>query len=147
MPACLRLPARPEMTDPSAKSRRLVIILDERQDRLVGIATTIAAIVPAARVLLAGAVKDITEAADPPPDVILVRTDPDGWAAASVLAAHRPPRPGRTVDAFLVAEGPLDKFSVLVTDFPRLRLLPPRPGLAALVAGLVRDAVLANTGP
>ena len=134
------------MTARSADSRRLVLILDEHQDRLDAAAKAIAETAPHARMLLASAVKDSSAADGPPPDVILVRTDPDGWAAASVLAAHRPPLPGRPVDAFLVAEGPLDKFSVLVTDFPGLRLLPPRAGLAAVLAGLVRAAIRDNAG-
>lgn len=146
MTACLQLPAGPAVTDRRPQSRRLVLILDQRQDRLHATAGAIAITVPDAVLFIADAVKDLTEAAGPPADAILVRADPDGWAAASVLAAHRPPGPGRTVDAYLVAEGPLDKFSVLITDFPGLRLLPPRAGLAAFLAGKVRDAILDNTG-
>jgi hypothetical protein len=143
--ACLRVPAQPVPTARPVQSRRLVLIRDQRQDRRAATARAIAAALPGARLLLASAVKDITENGTPPPDVILVRADPGGWAAASVLAAYRPPRPGRAVDAFLVTEGPLDKFSVLITDFPGLRLLPPRAGLAAETAGLVRDALRDNT--
>jgi len=123
-----------------------VLILDQRQDRLDVTARAIAATVPGARMLMASAVKDIRPIARLLPDVLLVRTGPDGWAAASALAACRPPLLERTVQAFLVAEGPLDKFSVMITDFPGLRLLPPRAGLAAVVAGLVRDAVGDNAG-
>jgi hypothetical protein len=75
---------------------------------------------------------------DKSPDVILVWAEPGSWAAASVPAAHHPPRLGRPVDAFLVAEGPLEKYPVLITDFPGLRLLPPGSEVAAVVAGLVR---------
>jgi hypothetical protein len=32
----------------------------------------------------------------------------------------------------------LEKFPVLITDFPGLRLLPPDAEVAALVAGLIR---------
>jgi hypothetical protein len=145
--ACLPVPARPALTARSARSRRLVLILDQRQDRLAATARAIAAAVPDARMVRASSVRDITETARPLPDVILVRTHPDGWAAASVLAAYRPLLlPGRTVDAFLVAEGPLDMFSAAITDSPGLRLLPPRAGLAAFLAGLVRDAVRDNAG-
>ena len=55
-----------------------------------------------------------------------------------MLAAHRPPCPDRPADAFLVAEGPLEKFPVLITDFPGLRLLPPNAEVAVVVAGLIR---------
>jgi hypothetical protein len=143
--ACPRVPAQPAPTARPAQSRRLVLILDPSQDRLDATARAIAAALPGARLLLASTVKDITEAGPPPSDVILLRTGPDGWAAASVLAAYRPPRPGQTVDALLVTEGPLDKFSVLITDFPGLRLLAPGAGLAAEAVGLVRDAVRDNT--
>ena len=61
-----------------------------------------------------------------------------GIGAGRVLAAHRPPCLDRPVDAFLVAEGPLEKFPVLITDFPGLRLLPPDAEVAAVVADLVR---------
>jgi len=135
------------MTARSAQGRRLVLILDPRQDRLDVTARAVAATVPGARILIASAVKDIMQTGSPLPDVILLRTGPDGWAAASVLAACRPPLLGGPVHAFLVAEGPLDKFSVVITDFPGLRLLPPRAGLAAVVAGLVRDAARDNAGP
>jgi len=50
------------------------------------------------------------------------------------------------IHEFIDIEGPLDEFSVLITDFPGLRLLPPRAGLADVVAGLVRDAVRGNAG-
>lgn len=140
------VPAEPAPTATSARSRRLVLILDQCQDRLDVMARAITEAVPDARVLIASNVKDISQATGPLPDVILVQTDPDGWAAASVLTAYRQPLHGRTVDAFLVTEGPLDKFSVLITDFPGLRLLTPRTGLAAVAAGLVRDAVRPSTG-
>jgi hypothetical protein len=142
--ACLRIPAQPATTAIAAPSRRLVLILDQHRDRLDRTARAIAAAVPGARVLMASAARDITQTAGPLPDVGLVRIGPDGWAAASVLTAYRPPLPGRTVDAFLVTEGPLERFTVLITDFPGLRLVPPRAGLAAFMAGLVRDAVSHN---
>jgi hypothetical protein len=134
------------LTDIPARAQRLLLIIDHHQGRLDVTARAIRAAVPDARLLLARAVRDITSTASPRPDVILVRTDLDGWAAASVLAAHRRPLPGRTVDAFLVAEGPLNKFSVLITDFPGLRLLPPDPGLSEFLAELVREAVRHNAG-
>jgi len=49
-------------------------------------------------------------------------------SAASVLAAHHPPRLGRPVDALLIAEGPLEKLPVLITDFTGLRLLNAAAG-------------------
>ena len=55
-----------------------------------------------------------------------------------MLAAHRPPCLDRPADAFLVAEGPLEKLPVLITDCPGLRLLPPDAEVAAVVAGLIR---------
>jgi len=55
-----------------------------------------------------------------------------------VLAAHRSPRLDRPADAFLVTEGPLEKFPVLITDFPGLRLLPPDAAVVAVTAGLIR---------
>jgi hypothetical protein len=146
VPACLQLSAEAAVTDRRARSRRLVLILDQRQDRLDAAARTITETVPDAVLLVAGAVKDLTAAAGAPANAILVRADPDGWAAASVLAAYRQPAPGWTVDAYLVAEGPLVKFSVLITDFPGLRLLPPQAGLAAFLAAKVLDAVLDNAG-
>jgi hypothetical protein len=41
-------------------------------------ARALTATVPDARMLLSSAVKDITQTVDPLPEVILVRTDPDG---------------------------------------------------------------------
>jgi hypothetical protein len=66
------------MTDRSVPTRRLVLILDQRQDRLDVMARALTATVPDARMLLSSAVKDITQTVDPLPEVILVRTDPDG---------------------------------------------------------------------
>jgi hypothetical protein len=130
---------------PLEPSGRLVLVLDRAADRLSAAAAALRAQLPHATVLVLDSVTDlVSRAADWPggqgraPDVVLVRADPDGWSAASVLAAHRPPRFGRPVDALLVAEGPLEKYSTLITDFPGLRLLPPGTELAPVVAALVR---------
>jgi hypothetical protein len=128
-------------------ARRLVLVLDQDQARLDATASAVLAVAPGARILVLDAASRAAErvtqptGADPVPDVILVLAEPGGWATASVLAAHHPPRLGRPVDAFLVAEGPLEKFSVLITDFPGLRLLPPDAEVAEVVAGLVRGNV------
>jgi hypothetical protein len=125
-------------------ARRLVLVLDQDQARLDSTASAVLAAAPWARILVLDAVSRsvpmVTQPTDtdPPPDVILVRAEPGSWAAASVLAAHHPPRLGRPVDALLVAEGPLEKFPVLITDFPGLRLLSPGTEVAAVVAGLVQ---------
>jgi hypothetical protein len=128
-------------------SRRLVLVLDRAADRLAAAAAAVRALLPHATVLMLDSVPDLVHRAsawpDSPslaPDVVLVRADPDGWSAASVLAAHRPPRFGRPVHALLVAEGPLEKYSTLITDFPGLRLLPPGTELAPVVAALVQGA-------
>jgi len=128
--------------------RRPVLVLDQEPDRLDATAKVAATAAPDARILLLhGAKPPVTSAVpmeahaadtDKSPDVILVWAEPGSWAAASVLAAHHPPRLGRPVDAFLVAEGPLEKYPVLITDSPGLRLLPPGSEVAAVVAGLVR---------
>ena len=143
-----RVPGGPAMTARSTSPRRLVLVLDGEPARVYATAKVIREMAPDARMLVLDAAKDTAACValrerhgtggDPAPDVILVRADPGGWAAASVLAAHRPPRPGRPVDAFLIAEGPLETFSVLITDFPGLRLLPPGAEVAAVVAGLVQ---------
>jgi hypothetical protein len=136
------------MTARSASPHRLVLVLDGEPARVHATAKVIRETAPEVRMLVLDTAKDTAACAalgerhdagdDPAPDVILVQADPGGWAAASVLAAHHPPRPGRPVDAFLVAEGPLEMFSVLITDFPGLRLLPPGAEVAAVVAGLVQ---------
>jgi hypothetical protein len=141
-------PGEPVISAYPAPARRLVLVIDQEPGRLDATAMAIRIAVPGARILMLDAAEDPltrtvpieTDAADAelPPDVILVRAEPGGWAAASVLAAHHPPQLGRPVDAFLVAEGPLEKFPVLITDFPGLRLLPPGTEVAAVVAGLVR---------
>lgn len=130
---------------PPGSPGRLVLVLDRAADRLTAAAAAVRAQLPHATVLVLDSVADLASRAAgwpaPPgraPDVVLVRADPDGWSAASVLAAHRPPRFGRPVDALLVAEGPLEKYSTLITDFPGLRLLPPGTELAPVVTALVR---------
>ena len=144
MTACSRVPGEPAATDRPASARRLVLVLDQEPARLDSTARAIRKLVPGARVLVLDAATRAAPTAargadgDPPPDVILIRAYPGGWAAASALAAHRPPCLDRPVDAFLVAEGPLEKFPVLITDFPGLRLLPPDAEVAAVVAGLIR---------
>jgi hypothetical protein len=126
-----------------ASARRLVLVLDRDLARLDATASAILAVVPGARILVLDATAravptgTLEAGTDPPPDVVLVRAEPEGWATAAVLAAHHPPRLGRPVDALLVAEGPLEKFPVLITDFPGLRILPPGAEVAAMVAGLV----------
>ena len=144
MTACSRVPGEPAATDRPASARRLVLVLDQEPARLDSTARAIRKLVPGARVLVLDAATRAAPTAargadgDPPPDVILIRAYPGGWAAASALAAHRPPCLDRPVDAFLVAEGPLEKFPVLITDFPGLRLLPPNAEVAVVVAGLIR---------
>ena len=146
IPAASLAPAGPPVSPSQPVSPgRLVLVLDRAADRLAAAAAAVRAQLPHATVLVLDSVTDLaTRAAGWPgapgrvPDVVLVRADPDGWSAASVLAAHRPPRFGRPVDALLVAEGPLEKYSTLITDFPGLRLLPPGTDLAPVVAALVR---------
>jgi hypothetical protein len=137
------------MTARPTAPRRLVLVLDNEPARVHATATVVRETAPEVRVLVLDTARDTAACAalgerpgnGPAPDVILVRADPGGWAAASVLAAHHPQRSGRPVDAFLVAEGPLEMFSVLITDFPGLRLLPPGAEVAAVVAGLVQGNV------
>jgi hypothetical protein len=146
-----RVPAEPAMTARSTPPRRLVLVLDDQPARVHATAKAVRETAPEVRMLVLDTAEDTAACAalverrdagdGPAPDVILVRADPGGWAAASVLAAHHPPRSGRPVDAFLVAEGPLEMFSVLITDFPGLRLLPPGAEVAAVVAGLVQGNV------
>jgi hypothetical protein len=117
-----------------------VLILDPDPDRLLAAARAVRTAGARVRVLdparghLAGA--DGSPADDADPDVILVRAEPGSWSAAAALAAHHP-RLGRPVDAFLVSEGPLERFSTLITDFPGLRLLLPGAAVGSLVAALV----------
>jgi hypothetical protein len=123
----------------------LVLVLDRDPDRLDAIASAVRAVVPGARIALLDAVGralpagTLEEGDGPPPDLdlVLVLVEPGGWATASVLAAHQSPRLGRPVDGFLIAEGPLERFSVLITDFPGLRLLPPGDEVAGVLAGVV----------
>jgi hypothetical protein len=139
-----------EVGEPSpaaASAGRLVLILDRAADRLTAAAAAVRALLPHATVLVLDSATDLISRAaawsaglGPVPTIVLVRADPDGWSAASVLAAHRPPRFGRPVDALLVAEGPLEKYSTLITDFPGLRLLPPGTELAPIVAALVQNS-------
>jgi hypothetical protein len=136
-------PRELDTTGCSGSARRLVLVLDQEPARLEATARDVQKLVPDARVLVLdattrGSPRGVRDAdTDPPPDVLLVAAYPGGWAAASVLAAHRPPYLGRPVDAFLVAEGPLENFPVLITDFPGLRLLPPDVDTATVVAGLI----------
>jgi hypothetical protein len=120
-----------------------VLVLDQEPVRLDATARAVRKLVPDARILVLDVPALLfpataAEADAEPPDVILVRADPSGWSAASVLAAYRPARLGRPVDGLLVAEGPLEKYSVLITDFPGLRLIPPDTEMAAMIAGLLR---------
>jgi hypothetical protein len=145
--ACSGRRGKPATPTWPASARRLVLVLDQEPGRLDATARAVPAVVPGARILVLDAASRAVSmgtheaGANPPPDVVLVRAEPGGWAMASVLAAHHPSRLGRPVDAFLVAEGPLEKFSVLITDFPGLRLLPPNAEVAAVVAGLVQSNV------
>jgi hypothetical protein len=130
--------------------RRLVLVLDDELARVHATAAAVRAKVPGVRTLVLdtettdaayAALADDTGREDgPAPDVVLVRASPTGWAAASVLAANRQARPRRQVDAFLIAEGPLATFPVLITDFPGLRLLPPHTDVAKALA----DQLLGN---
>jgi len=139
--ACPFMPGGPVTPAWPASPRPLVLVLDGDPDRLDATASAVLAAVPGARVRVLDATAGTAgEGDEPPPDavLVLVRAEPAGWATASVLAAHHPPRLGRPVDALLVAEGPLERFSVLITDFPGLRLLRPGDEVAGVVAGLVR---------
>jgi hypothetical protein len=122
-----------------------VLILGRAADRLAAAASAIRALLPHATVDLLDSATDLISRAaawqadpGPVPSIVLVRADPDGWSAASVLAAHRPPRFARPVTALLIAEGPLEKYSTLITDFPGLRLMPPGTDVAPFVAALVQ---------
>jgi hypothetical protein len=129
----------------SMSQRRLVLVLDGEVSRVRSTAEAVRAKAPGARVLMLDAERDdgaLTAAVGPDSqaaDAVLVRASPASWAVASVLAAYRQQRLGRQVDAFLVAEGPLEQFPVLITDFPGLRLLPPDADVARVVADQVYD--------
>jgi hypothetical protein len=130
-------------------ARRLVLVIDQEAHRLQAMSAAVSTLVPGARILVLDVTARLvlrTEAGGDgqAPDVILVWADPDGWAAASVLAAHRPERLGRPVEALLVAEGPLERYPVLVTDFPGLRLLPPDADVAVVIARLLRTPGIAG---
>jgi hypothetical protein len=138
MTACHQLPPQPAQ---AVAARRLVLVIHTEPARLGEMSAEVSRLAPDAVVL------DVTDRTAPmataggdgkQPDVILVGADPDGWAAASVLAACRPERLGRPVDALLIAEGPLERFPVLVTDFPGLRLLPPDAEVPTAIARLLR---------
>jgi hypothetical protein len=123
--------------------RRLVLVIDEEAHRLQAMSAAVSRLVPGARILVLDVTARLvlrTEADGDgqAPDVILVWADPDGWAAASVLSAFRPERLLRPVEALLVAEGPLERHPVLVTDFPGLRLVPPDADVATVIARLLR---------
>jgi hypothetical protein len=123
---------------------RLVLVLDDELARVHATAEAVRAKVPGVRTLVLDAERGDAAYAvlpdkagredSPPPDVVLVRASPASWAAASVLAVHRHPRLRRQVDAFLIAEGPLDMLPVLITDYPGLRVLPPGTDVAKAVA-------------
>ena len=135
-----RRPGEQDTAATPAAVRRLVLVLDPDPDRLHAAARAVRTAGARVRVLdsvagdAASPVEHLCDDADP--DVILVRADPGSWTAAAALAAHHP-RLGRPVDAFLVSEGPLERFSTLITDFPGLRLLLPGAEVGSLVAGLV----------
>ena len=135
-----RLPGEQDTAATPAAVRRLVLVLDPDPDRLHAAARAVRTAGARVRVLdsVAGDAANPVEqhGDDADPDVILVRADPGSWTAAAALAAYHP-RLGRPVDAFLVSEGPLERFSTLITDFPGLRLLLPGAVVGSLVAGLV----------
>lgn len=142
-----RRPGEQDTAATPAAVRRLVLVLDPDPDRLHAAARAVRTAGARVRVLdsVAGDAASPVEhpcddvehlCDDADPDVILVRADPGSWTAAAALAAHHP-RLGRPVDAFLVSEGPLERFSTLITDFPGLRLLLPGAEVGSLVAGLV----------
>jgi hypothetical protein len=122
----------------------LALVLDEAPGRLAATAASLRALLPGATIIVLDAATALERGTAPDAaaaaDVVLVRAEPGSWAAACVLAAYRPPRFSRPVRAFLVAEGPLETFSTLITDFPTLRLLPPDSALAATVAGMMSGA-------
>jgi hypothetical protein len=143
MTACQYTRGKPGATARPGAAHRLVLVLHQEPGHLDATARAVRELVPDARILIldvpAPLVPAAAAAADAePPDVILVWADPGGWAAASVLAAYRPARLGPPVDGLLIAEGPLEKYPVLITDFPGLRLLPPDAEVAAVIAGLLR---------
>jgi hypothetical protein len=147
-----RCPGEQDTAATPAAVRRLVLVLDPDPDRLHAAARAVRTAGARVRVLdsvagdsvagdAASPVEHPRDDAEHPcddadPDVILVRADPGSWTAAAAFAAHHP-RLGRPVDAFLVSEGPLERFSTLITDFPGLRLLLPGAEVGSLVAGLV----------
>jgi hypothetical protein len=138
--ACSYLPAATATSAGSAQSApRLILVVDQEEDRLEVTAGALRTLAPGARVQRQG--ETATSA-----DVILAHASPGIWSVAAVLAAHSPARRGRPVDAFLVADGPLEKFSVQITDFPGLRLLPPDAEVAAEVAALILAGGRAATG-
>jgi hypothetical protein len=135
--ASSRLSGEPDTAARPATARRLLLVLDPDRDRLHAAARAVRTAGARVRVLDATAASGGVESGDDAdPDVILVRAEPGSWSAAAALAAHHPRR-GRPVDAFLVTEGPLERFSTLITDFPGLRLLLPSAAVGSLLARLV----------
>jgi hypothetical protein len=131
--ASSRLPGEPCPAARPAAGRCLVLVLDPDPDRVHAAARAVRT--AGGRVRVHDATDTIESGGDADPDVILVRAEPGSWSAAAALAAHHP-RQGRPVDAFLVTEGPLERFSTLITDFPGLRLLPPGAAVGSLLAEL-----------
>jgi hypothetical protein len=132
----LAFPAAPAMNAGRPNAPRLILVVDQNATRLVATATALCALVPHARIRVRQNGMELSPAG-PAPDVVLAHASPGVWAVASVLAAYHPAHLGRPVNAFLVADGPLEKFSVLITDFPGLRLVLPDADAAAQVAALV----------
>lgn len=69
--------------------------------------------------------------------MVLVRADAESWTTAALLTVVRHGRGYDRVDVAITAEGRLDTLPVLITDFPELRLVPPRTHPCAVVAGLI----------
>jgi hypothetical protein len=145
--ACQYVQSQPTATTRPDPSRRLVLVLDQDLDRLDAAARAIKALAPDARVSLVDTIAApapgvVADGGREAPDAILVRADPGSWTAASMLAAYGPVRLGRPVDGVLVAEGPLENYPVVITDFPGLRLLRPDDQASVVIAELVHRSLV-----
>jgi hypothetical protein len=135
--------------EPSA-NKRLTIFIDDDIARLAVTKRVIEAVVVEGDVIIVdepegrAAISFVENALVRPGSsgftVLLVRAQPVSWTTVAIVTCIRARRGGDRVQIVVTTEGRADMLPVLLTDFPRLRIVTPDFDPSTIVAGIVESA-------
>jgi hypothetical protein len=135
--------------EPNADNR-LTVFIDDDIARLAATKRVIEAVVaesdviivdePEGRVAIAFVENALVHPGSWGLTVLLMRAQPVSWATVAIVTGIRARRGSDHVQIVVTAEGRADMLPVLLTDFPRLRIVAPDFDPSTIAAGIVESA-------